>query len=383
MFERKLELGNFTLVFGEKFVLLDLFDEIVLPAFSEGEFTRKIGKHTEYVFIDVKLVHLEDEGEPVVGLAGRLVKNTKVSRHQTYSQTGGIEADVAELDSAPSTSFLLILNNHRIIVSKEVPGAPDLEGFSNSCRYFIQKSYKRYITEIYRSRRDVEDKKIEGLKSKLSLIQHEIIACNENGDLDSIENLNADSNGVKAEIKNIDKTSWKDIFDEFPEPELRITPISDDDSLDDFVGRMKSVELFSVKLLPTNSEEINGDSFYKSFDKSKTAINSRTAKLEYRNPKAGLDKGAVTQQAIQAGEYGNTAIKIYGTNQDGSEARGTNDNFKLIVPFASVAKSILTLAGKKYESYKQLIGSGQLKVPVNSEGIVNKIIEIAKRHIDE
>ncbi|MDV6342737.1 hypothetical protein R2103_13255 [Nitrosomonas sp. Is24] len=127
---KKLEFGNYTLNFGNKKVLLDLFYEVVMPSFYEMKYIRALQNKGEYFFLDTKIVKLEDDKKnPVIGIVGRIVKNTKLKREQIFRRTEGIVEDKKELETAPSSTFLLILNNHRLILCKEVPGAPLIPPF--------------------------------------------------------------------------------------------------------------------------------------------------------------------------------------------------------------------------------------------------------------
>ncbi|MGR5367346.1 hypothetical protein [Photobacterium damselae] len=86
-FVKRLEFGNYTLKFGEKKVLLDMFDEIVMPSFWEMKYVRKLGDSSEYFFLDTELITLDDNvEEPVLGITGRIVKNTKLKRDQIFKE---------------------------------------------------------------------------------------------------------------------------------------------------------------------------------------------------------------------------------------------------------------------------------------------------------
>ena len=75
---KKLEFANFTCKFGDRLKLLDLFSEVVFPAFKEGSFTRSL-RGTDYFFLDTKLLTVRNHTKNTedIVLAGRLVKNTK------------------------------------------------------------------------------------------------------------------------------------------------------------------------------------------------------------------------------------------------------------------------------------------------------------------
>lgn len=72
--ELPLEMGNFVCKFG-KANLIDYFEEIVLPAFSDKSLSRKYGQ-TSYFFEKVKLVTVDGR----VLLAGRIIKDMILER---------------------------------------------------------------------------------------------------------------------------------------------------------------------------------------------------------------------------------------------------------------------------------------------------------------
>ncbi|ECB5027586.1 hypothetical protein DI355_21890, partial [Salmonella enterica subsp. enterica serovar Give] len=130
-FVKKLEFGNYTLRFGDD-VLLDYYDEIVFPSFLEMANIRRISDKSEFFFIDTECVILDEEATPpVLGIKGRIIKNTLLTREQVFDGADLVE-DHDELETAPSSFFLLILNTHRLILCKEVSGAPTIQNFQST-----------------------------------------------------------------------------------------------------------------------------------------------------------------------------------------------------------------------------------------------------------
>ena len=95
MFKKKIEFGNYTLTFGKDKVLLDYLSEIVMPSFLEMKYTKKF-KDTEYFFLDTELIKLGNNKEPILAIKGKIVKNTKIKRHQIF-ENGSIVDDKKEL----------------------------------------------------------------------------------------------------------------------------------------------------------------------------------------------------------------------------------------------------------------------------------------------
>src|SRR5262245_16884504 len=95
-----LELANFHCRFGERWVLLDLAEEIVIPAFTTSELERTYGD-TRYFFYDQQLLRLRG-AEPALGIAGRFVKDTLLTRNQFFDEKQGLIQDERSMASSPS-----------------------------------------------------------------------------------------------------------------------------------------------------------------------------------------------------------------------------------------------------------------------------------------
>lgn len=337
--KKRIEFGNYTLKFGEHKVLLDLIDEVVMPSFFEMKYVRKLKGKGDYFFIDTKLIKLEDdENAPVVGITGRIVKNTKLKREQIFREDGGIIEDRSELETAPSSTFVLILNNHRLAFCKEVPGAPTMQNFQSTSQFCLKNQHKEYIQEIFESAKETR--------------------------------LN------NADVKRVTK---KSLIEKYPYPILRITPLSDTQNLRDFVYRFKHIDEILIKLLPTNKEEIDNDEFWADFGRRREQLNSNTATARFSNPKDGLDAKAVFSQTSAASHLGNSTIKFKGTDGQGDTISGNNDDFSLSVEVMDIPKSTEKAAIFQYNSFKNLVNSGVIALPLLAEETLNKIKSIFER----
>src|ERR1700723_2454744 len=130
--------ANFICRFGDQKVLLDYAKEIVLPAFFDDTYIRSYGKKAQFFFHEVEQVVLNgDKENPILGISGRFIKNTYLTREQIFDPEKGIVLDPANIQSSPSAFFLLILNNHRLIYFPETAHAPDLKTFRATLYDFI------------------------------------------------------------------------------------------------------------------------------------------------------------------------------------------------------------------------------------------------------
>ncbi|MBY7968212.1 hypothetical protein KW445_01035 [Vibrio fluvialis] len=335
---KKLEFGNYTLTFGTDKVLLDLYDQVVLPSFLEMKFKRKL-RVGEYFFLDTEVVKLSDDGaeETVVGICGRIVKNTKLRRQQIFSD-GSLVEDHDELETAPSSTFLLILNNHRLVFSKDVPGGPTIFNFMSTSQYFLRLAHKEFITKSFE-----------------------------------------EAKALRVADPSLKRVTKKSLLEQYPEPELRITPLPDKQSLEAFIRRFENIERLSIKLLTTNKDVIDNDEFWAELDKRKDDMGSKQAKLEFRNEKDGLDAQRVLAETKAATAMGNSEIKFKGYSQNGDRIDGDNNDFDLSMEVEELPKEPKNAAVVQFKSFMHLAATGAIKLPVLGVAVSNKIKAIADR----
>lgn len=337
-FIKKLEFGNYTLKFGEEKVLLDLFYEVVMPSFHEMKYIRNLKNKGEYFFLDTKLIKLDDNPEePVLGISGKIVKNTKLKRDQIFREDGGLIEDKSELETAPSSTFLLILNTHRFILCKEVPGAPTIQNFQSTSQYCLKQQHKNFLKD--------ELEKAEKIK-------------------------------VENPSSKVEKVTKKSLVSKYPYPNLRITPLSDKESLKDFVTRLKHIDRVSIKLLPTNKEEIDNDDFWSDFGRRREEMNSNAARVEFSNPKEGLDGDKVYEQANAASGLGNSEVKMKGYDEQGDTINGSNEDFSLTVELEELSRDAERAAKIKYDQFNNLVSENVVKLPKLADDVVAKVISI-------
>ncbi len=87
----ELEVANFICRFGDKFVLNDLLDEVVLPAFFNSP-PRKYGA-TQFFFAEQEFAYLRRNDVSSLALRCRFIMSTVLRRHQVYLPGKGLRAD--------------------------------------------------------------------------------------------------------------------------------------------------------------------------------------------------------------------------------------------------------------------------------------------------
>lgn len=332
-FQKKLEFGNYTLNFGGEKVLLDLFEQIVMPSFHEMRYVRRLKDKGDYFFLDTKIVTLDASPEaPVLGIAGKIVKNTKLKREQIYRPKVGIIEDRSELETAPSSTFLLILNNHRLILCKEVAGAPTIQNFQSTSQYCLKQRRNELIEAIHKEEKSKREKDPE-----------------------------------------LGRVTKKALREKYPAPVLRITPLSDKESLKAFVNRLEHIDKVTIKLLPTNKEEIDNDDFWSDFGRRRDEMNSKNTKVDFSNTENGLDNDEVYDQASSASNLGNSEVKFKGYDAQGDTIRGSNDDFNLTVELEELPKDAEIAAYEKYSQFTHLVRAKVISVPPVAAAVLDKI----------
>lgn len=325
---RVLEMGNLVCRFGKKHVLLDLANEVVLPSFFDTAFKRKYDK-TKYFFHDTRLVVL-DANEPVLGIAGRFVKDTLLEREQYYaSDSHKLIADDIAIPSAPSAIFLFVLNNHRLIYVKETKYAPSMNAFRSTLHNFLKLKTKQHVQSLYES---------------------------------------------SLEDESIPHTTKTDLNKKFPSPTLTLIPLTTQDDVDQFIRNYDVLNSLVISFAERNDEN-DSDPFFESFQKKKEKLGSTKSTIRHSSAE-GLDKEEVIKEVAEATQQGTQLVKLAGKDSEGDDLRGNNENFQLKKPISQLGKTIPKAAKKLYSSYLSLVDDGIISVPETSEEALQKIKSI-------
>lgn len=319
-----MEMGNLICRFGNEKVLLDLSDEVVLPCFFDKSLVRSYDK-TSFFFHEVSPVMLiDDENEPVIGIAGRFIKDTTLEREQIFEKEKGLVKDSGSMRSSPSATFLLILNNHRLVYVKETKNAPSKESFRSTLLSFLRAKHKQYIDSEY-----------ERFKLKY--------------DRDSERS----------------RVTKKDLIESNPRPALELIPLTSEDSIEQFVRKYNILKMMEISLSDRNDENDN-DPFFEELQKRKDAVGSTSSTVKHSNSK-GLDKEKIITEISEATAQGNQAVKLSGLDNEGDVLRGNNEKFQLRKPLEDLSNKPNKAARELYESFVGLVDDGLVKIPETSQ----------------
>lgn len=328
---KQIEFANFICRFGEKKVLMDLAEEIVLPAFLSDNI-RAYGD-TRYFFYQTQLIELQKGTTPILGIAGRFVKDTILEREQVFEEKVGLKRDHQAIRSAPSTIFVLILNNHKLIYLHETANAPNLNAFKATAEKFMMEKYRAYLNKTYDERKLLE------------------------------ENITK-------------KDMMKDLTEEYPRPTVEIVPLSSESSFEEFIKQYYILRNLQIRLLQTNNE-LDMNEFFLQVRDQMDVIGSRQTTLIHNNPE-GLSKDEVIKKLSPVAGQGNAQISLEGKDAQGDILKGNNDNFKIKVPIGQVEENVSGAALQLYDIFRKLVKRGTLSVSKKYEASVEKIQALRK-----
>jgi len=316
--QQYMEMANFICRFGDNFTMTDLLDEIVIPAFAGHR--ERTYKDTRYFFHGVSLILLEHDQTQYPAIAGRIVKDTKLSRSQIFDQSQGLIQSEVTIPTAPSSMFLLILEGHRLLYVKEQVDSPGLEAFRSTVDRFLAEAYFEFIDNAFIY---AKQKSLEGGQ----------------------------------------KVTKKALKEEIPRPTLELIEIASEQGLREFIHRYKTLRDVKVSLVQTN-DEIDNDQFFKDMRSQKDKIGSDRTTLQHHR-KDGLDPEAAFNQVNSAIE-GKAVVSLDGLNQQGERLVGNNEEFKIRIPIPDLGSNIKVASRMLMSAYTSVVQQGLVKATAAS-----------------
>lgn len=319
--------ANVTCRFGNQYVLLDFAEEIVLPAFTDSSLKRKYSS-TSYFFIDVGIlnVNVEDIEDPQLVIYGRFVKDTLLTRSQTYSPETGLVSDDDSMESAPSAFFAFNLNNHKLAYLPETSHAPSIAVFASTVQAFMRRKHIAYVRAIYESSKASDQPK-----------------------------------------------SLTDLLQEYPAPEVEATPMANKASIAEFLRNFSTLTHLEFRILKTNAE-ISRQQTYRQLLEMKNSLAATSTKLVH-DSKDGLNIDVAAEEINASAAAGNQKVVLAGQAVDGTQLRGSNDSFKLRVFADDAPADPLSKAAYIVKEFFRQVKNGLLR-PDLSEVDTEKITRI-------
>ena len=332
--KREMELANFVCKFGSK-NLVDYLEDFFLPGVFSGN-VRTWGK-TSYHLRNLAFEKIDVQGESHYVIYGRFVKNLVLKREQVLEK-GRLRKDRAELASAPSAIFLLVLESHRLLYIPETTHAPRIDELANTIQWVVSR-FVSGLEEEYKA--EVKQKKSQG---------------------EDVEELS------KLELKV-----------RFPRPAIRATALASKESLRSFISRYSVLKKMQVKVLETN-HEIDWDQLFLDVRESGKRLDSSTTEVKYENKTGGLNTETAADHITDIAEQGNHEITLKGLDRAGEELNGNNLEMQLRVPIhISRTNDLEEDASNMIEKYADLIKKKTIQLGEGANGITAKLQGIYSR----
>lgn len=273
----KISFANLSIRFGEK-ELLD-YIHVVSSALLIDTHIRRT-KSGSYFFLDTE-VFRTDENDPLTTvIAGRIVKNTTLSREQKIEGKTLVE-DVATLETTPSAFFALFVSDHRLAFVPETRFPPTLKNFEAAVSLFVKREFKKFEDKTYYDNK--------ALNSKYT------------------------------------RSSF---YEEHSPPSINLVPLASRQGIEQFMSRFSSINRITVHLVERNQDS-DGKSIFEQLLDQTTPLGPTSAKYEVRAGGEGLDIDETKEFVSDTTDGGYEKVSLQGKDEDGANLNGSNDLFKL------------------------------------------------------
>ncbi|WP_040194806.1 hypothetical protein [Clostridium culturomicium] len=228
---KKSKFANFNCTFrshGIKHCMLDYFESIIWPAFTDYTIIREVKRSgTKFHLADVKIIELPDGNLALVGIH---IKKTFLDKSPDYDETIGFFGDEYTVPSAPYSTFILLLNNHRLIYFPNKKGAPSIDEFCATAKYKIRE-YISLQRQMLKNKWSDNDSVFDGVYYKyLQTFNTEVL-----------EKL-------------------------FPYPEINIIPIESETLVKESFKTLKEISVVTFKVYKPNNEPVNFNNIFERMD---------------------------------------------------------------------------------------------------------------------
>lgn len=135
--------ANFNVTFGnDNEPLLNYFNSVVYPAFTKNiirYYKNPNGNLDRYFFENVELVEYEADKFALTGL---FIHETRIDVKSIYKD-GVVDTD-NHYPSAPFSTFVLFLENHRCVLVKNQSTSPDIRSFNTTVKHIFHEHIKKH-----------------------------------------------------------------------------------------------------------------------------------------------------------------------------------------------------------------------------------------------
>lgn len=139
---KRVTVANFNIVFANdknEYPMLDYFDSIVMPALK-ADIIWKSGDN-KFLLNNIKI---KRDNREIYVLTGNIIKKTTLEIISDLNENGELVEKDEMHSSAPYSTFVIYLNNHRMILVENQKGSPSIANFRSLVRYLLSKFVKNY-----------------------------------------------------------------------------------------------------------------------------------------------------------------------------------------------------------------------------------------------
>lgn len=142
MEQKKITVANFNIVFADdrnEYPMLDYFDKIVMPALMTDIFW----KNGDNTFL-LRNIAVKSDGRGIYVLTGNIIKKTVLEIKSDLNEEGELVEKDEVHSSAPYSTFVIYLNNHRMILAENQKGSPSIANFRKLVNHLLFRYVKNY-----------------------------------------------------------------------------------------------------------------------------------------------------------------------------------------------------------------------------------------------
>jgi len=317
--------------------LLDVFANYFLPAMQNQEVPGS--KNTEtvlYKFVNLNVDKVENE----LVLYGRFIKCLNIEREQILDGDTLIQS-YDSMDSAPSSFFVLILRNHKLMWVKEMTRAP------------LLKDFKAALLKMLRNERfNLIDNYVKKHTSNLFI--------------------------GKNDIQNIERKAYS----EYPELELSVTPLGNNIQIKEKLSRFKNIYNITLKALKRNNEL--GSDFNmlaKQMSETQEVMEAKNVTTEiHGDTKNPLKKEAATE-LIQSVSDGNYEYKIQGIDENSNKIMETNDTLSLSMVINYIKEDLPQNVKNIIRKYAETVNTYNDRIPTQNVDVQEQLVRIEREFL--
>lgn len=257
MEEKVVNIANFNCTFGidgRTYPMLKYFQSLLFPAITSGSFARK-GKNGSFYLTDVELVDISnDKNVRELALIGKHIRKVVLDIRNDFEVGKGLIHVGERRPSAPFSTFILLLRNHRLIHYRDQAGSPDVRSLAVTFEVAMKSFRKKYIKTV------VE--------------QYE-----ETGEYPLTETLGEISKKAFPTKAKLNKY----LYDKLPLPVINIIPIPDKDVVESTFSKITKITELNFRFFSLNSElQVNG--LLQQLNDFSDEISPSSGNLIYKNP---------------------------------------------------------------------------------------------------